>query len=109
MHGDWLECVVGFGEASRAGSPLIGALPGEGVGPEVVAAALDVLRRLEGEGGQAVDVELGGAIGREAERATGTPLPEDVVSFCESVFERGGAILNGPGGERYVYSLDRPW
>jgi len=105
VHGDWLECVVSPGKAPRASAPLIGALPGEGVGPDVVAASLDVLRRLEEEGGQAVDVEVGGAIGREAERETGSPLPEDVVRFCESVFERGGAILNGPGGGRYVYDL----
>jgi len=105
VNGNWLECVVGPGGAPRASAPLIGALPGEGVGPDVVAAALDMLRRLEDEGGQAVDVELGGAIGCEAERETGSPLPEDVVRFCESVFERGGAILNGPGGGRYVYDL----
>jgi 3-isopropylmalate dehydrogenase len=105
--GDWLDCVVEPGGARRACAPLIGALPGEGVGPEVVAAALKVLSRMEEEGGRAVDVEFGGAIGREAERESGSPLPDDVVRFCQSVFDRGGAVLNGPGGGRYVYELRR--
>jgi len=82
-------------------------LPGEGVGPEVIDAALEVLRRLEQAGAQSLSVEVGGPIGRAAERERGTPLPEEVVGFCESVFERGGAILNGPGSGRYVYDLRR--
>ncbi|MES1180648.1 MAG: isocitrate/isopropylmalate family dehydrogenase, partial [Verrucomicrobiota bacterium] len=34
-------------------------------------------------------------------------LPEDTMDFCADVFQRGGAILNGPGGGRYVYDLRR--
>jgi 3-isopropylmalate dehydrogenase len=91
----------------RPQAALIGLLPGEGVGPEVVGAALEALRRLEDAGGRPVTVEEGGAIGKAAEREAGTPLPEGVVSFCEDVLRRGGAILSGPGGGRYVYDLRR--
>jgi 3-isopropylmalate dehydrogenase len=106
MWEGWLDCVTGSRDDRRPAS-LIGALPGDGVGPEVVEAALAVVRRLEAAGGAAVEVEYGGEIGRTAERSQGTALPDDVVRFCHGVFERGGAILNGPGGGRYVYDLRR--
>jgi 3-isopropylmalate dehydrogenase len=102
-----LDSVIDGRFARRGSTPLIGVLPGEGIGPEVVEAALEVLTRLARSGGRAVGIEFGGAIGRDAERTTGTALPLDVVRFCEHVFERGGAILNGPGGGRYVYDLRR--
>ncbi len=82
-------------------------LPGEGVGPEVIDAALDVVRAASEAGAHEVSVEFGGPIGRDAERELGTALPDEVVRFCYGVFERGGAILNGPGGGRYVYDLRR--
>jgi 3-isopropylmalate dehydrogenase len=43
----------------------------------------------------------------EAQGLAGSPLPEDVVDFCRSTFESGGAILSGPGGGRFVYELRR--
>jgi 3-isopropylmalate dehydrogenase len=73
----------------------------------VVRAAINALRRLEEAGGRSVAVESGGPIGTTAEREAGTVLPEEVVGFCEDVFRRGGAILSGPGGGRYVYELRR--
>jgi 3-isopropylmalate dehydrogenase len=103
----WLSHVRAAGAAERAEAPLIGALPGEGVGPEVVDAALKTLRRLESAGGRRVEVEMGGPIGLAAEEETGSVLPEGVVDFCREVFSRGGAVLSGPGGGRYVYELRR--
>jgi 3-isopropylmalate dehydrogenase len=88
-------------------APLIGALPGDGIGAEVVEAALEVLGQLEAAGGQAVEVETGGPIGLAAERSTGTALPDEVADFCQDVCARGGAILTGAGGGRYVYDLRR--
>ena len=55
--------------------------------------------------GLRVEVCEGGVIGRDAERASGTALSAEVTRFCEEVFARGGAILSGPGGGRYVYDL----
>jgi 3-isopropylmalate dehydrogenase len=103
----WLDCVTDPEAPARRSSPLVGVLPGEGIGPEVVTAAVDVLRGLQAAGGEAVSVEVGGPIGTAAEQAVGTVLPENVVWFCEHVFARGGAILSGPGGGRYVYDLRR--
>ena len=106
-QGDWLDRVADPELRRREPAPLLGVLPGEGIGPEVIDAALKVVRRLEQAGGQAVTVKVGGPIGREAERELGTALSDDVVGFCEGIFERGGAILSGPGGGRYVYELRR--
>jgi 3-isopropylmalate dehydrogenase len=103
----WLTAVIDPEAALAAPAPLIGVLPGEGIGPEVVGAALDVLRELELAGGRAVEVEIGGPIGGAAERNGAAALPEEVTRLCQNVFARGGAILTGPGGGRYVYDLRR--
>jgi 3-isopropylmalate dehydrogenase len=102
----WLDCVVDRG-VERRPEPLLGVLPGEGVGPEITDAALEVLRRLGEAGGAGVAVEVGGPIGRDAERISGTALPDEVVDFCRGILDRSGAILSGPGGGRYVYDLRR--
>ena len=86
---------------------LIGVLPGEGIGPEVIASALDVLHAVAAAANVPVDVCYGGAIGRDAERSVGQPLSRDVIRFCDDVFLGEGAILSGPGGGRYVYDLRR--
>jgi 3-isopropylmalate dehydrogenase len=104
---EWVSWIRDPHSEERRPVPLIGVLPGEGIGPEVVGAALDVLRELENAGGTRVAVEFGGPIGKLAERETGTPLPDEALAFCESVLGRGGAILSGPGGGRYVYDLRR--
>src|SRR3954468_5867494 len=96
----WVSRIRDPGAPERVGSALIGALPGEGIGPEVVQAALDVLALVEEAGGRRVAVEGGGAIGLTAERESGAVLPESVAGFCEDVFERGGAVLTGPGSGR---------
>ncbi|HEY7268023.1 MAG TPA: isocitrate/isopropylmalate family dehydrogenase [Solirubrobacterales bacterium] len=104
---EWVGWIRDPQSEERRTVPLIGALPGEGIGPEVVGAALEALRRLEDAGGTPVAVEFGGPIGKLAERETGTPLPDEALSFCRSVLARGGAVLSGPGGGRYVYDLRR--
>ncbi|HEY9868279.1 MAG TPA: isocitrate/isopropylmalate family dehydrogenase, partial [Candidatus Obscuribacterales bacterium] len=35
------------------------------------------------------------------------PLSQEVTAWCQSIFDRGGAILCGPGGDRFVYDLRR--
>jgi 3-isopropylmalate dehydrogenase len=90
-----------------AAQPLIGVIEGTGIGPQVVVAALQVLKAA----GQVLDLKFtilhGGLIGEEAIAEYGKWLPEETVDFCADVFNRGGAILNGPGGGRYVYDLRR--
>ncbi|ABI57702.1 isocitrate/isopropylmalate family dehydrogenase [Alkalilimnicola ehrlichii MLHE-1] len=86
---------------------LVGVLPGEGVGPEVIDVALSLLRLLGEATGQRFEVRTGGPIGRQAERLTGRGLTPEVRDFCAQVFAQGGAVLCGPGGGRFVYDLRR--
>jgi 3-isopropylmalate dehydrogenase len=98
------EAAAAFFSKAR---PLIGVLEGTGIGPEVIGAALSVLKAV----GQALNLKFevrhGGLIGEDAIAEHGQWLPEDAVEFCADVFRLGGAILNGPGGGRYVYDLRR--
>lgn len=93
--------------APDAAPRVIGVLEGEGIGPEVVGAALGVLDAVSAATGARFEVRRGGPIGKDAERISGAPLTEEVASFCEGVFSRGGAVLAGPGGGRFVYDLRR--
>lgn len=102
---NWSSCVLPPGAPSRQPSLVLGVLPGEGVGPDLITHSLGLLRTLERHTELRFDVMHGGPIGHEAEQRCGTPLPDEVIALCKSVFSRGGAILNGPGGGRYVYDL----
>ena len=84
---------------------MIGVLNGTGIGPEVIGATLLVLEAIARTTGINFDIRRGGAIGEESREQCGVWLPQDVVQFCEDIFACGGAILNGPGGGRYVYDL----
>jgi 3-isopropylmalate dehydrogenase len=88
-----------------SGALPIGVLPGEGVGEEVIGAALDVLAAVSDGSGRRFSLRTGGAIGLTAKAATGYELTPEVVSFCDEVFHDGGALLCGPGGGRFVYEL----
>jgi 3-isopropylmalate dehydrogenase len=85
--------------------PLIGVIEGSGIGPEVIGAALRVLAAVEEVTGLKFELRHGGAIGEEAEKHFGSALPESTARFFADIFARGGAILNGPGGGRFVYDL----
>lgn len=84
---------------------VVGVLPGEGIGPEVVRVALDVLEALADATGERFEIRSGGPIGAEAQRLTGKSLSDDIAGFCEEIFGAGGALLCGPGGARFVYEL----
>jgi 3-isopropylmalate dehydrogenase len=91
------------GEMQRA--ILIGVLAGEGIGPEVISGSLEVLDSVADATNLHVEVREGGVIGRDSEQSCGAALSAQVVQFCAEVFTRGGAILSGPGGGRYVYDM----
>ena len=105
----WRDAVC-RGRDSRpgAGRALIGVLPGEGIGPEVMGAALAVLDAARSPGVE-FEIRSGGTmpIGRDAELVNGRALTEEVAAFCQGVFDDGGAVLCGPGGGRFVYDLRR--
>jgi 3-isopropylmalate dehydrogenase len=85
----------------------VGIFPGEGVGPELTAICVRILRQLGSRHSFPVDIETGGPIGLEARNACGTDLPPAAVEFAARVFAAGGAILAGPGGGRFVYEMRR--
>jgi 3-isopropylmalate dehydrogenase len=105
----WTSAIFSRKGLPRPGPGLgtIGILRGEGIGPEVIDAALLLLAPIEEAFGERFDIRFGGAIGRDAELLTGRCLTDEVTAFCEEVFSRGGAILAGPGGGRFVYDLRR--
>lgn len=84
---------------------VIGILPGEGIGPEIIDVTLDILKRLSNHTPERFKIENGGEIGVPAKVKFGKALTNEVIDFCQSVFKRRGAILCGPGGERFVYTL----
>ena len=84
---------------------VIGILSGEGVGAEVIPIAQALLERLMAHTTRRFVVRHGGEIGKPALAVHGKSLPGEVVEFCQDVFDSGGAILCGPGGERFVYDL----
>ena len=77
-------------------------LPGDGIGPEIVAEAVKVLGKLKADG---LDISLEhGLVGGAAYDAKGHPLPEETLAQAR----RADAILLGAvGGPRYE-SLERP-
>jgi len=89
------------------GVPLIGVFRGHGVGPSLIDSALQVLEATGGALGIPFQIEHGGVIGEDSLDRGGPPLPEEAAAFCAQIFRRGGAILSGPGGGRYVYDLRR--
>jgi 3-isopropylmalate dehydrogenase len=91
--------------SSAGGAKVVGLLPGEGIGPELIAASLRVLDTIAAHSDLRFDVRHGGKIGLEAWRESGEVLTPEVVRFCEDVFGAGGAIFCGPGGGRFVYEL----
>ena len=100
----WQEC-LGLLVPPVPDRFLIGVLPGEGVGPEIIGCALDVLTNVAMVRGLSFQIETGGVIGRSSEQVGGAVLSTEVIDFCRDVFARRGAVLNGPGGGRYVYEL----
>ncbi len=75
-------------------------LPGDGIGPEIVAEAVKVIERLKGDG---LNVELEqGLVGGSAYDATGTPLPEQTLALAR---EADAVLLGAVGGTQWE-SLD---
>jgi len=78
----------------------IAVLPGDGIGPEIVAEAVKVLDKLRTEG---LDISLDyGLVGGAAYDETGTPLPDDTLALAKAA----DAILLGAVGGYKWESLD---
>ncbi len=71
-------------------------LPGDGIGPEIVAEAVKVLEHLAGEG---LTIELDeGLIGGAAHDAVGTPLPDATLDMAR---EADAVLLGAVGGPKW--------
>jgi 3-isopropylmalate dehydrogenase len=86
---------------------VVGVLTGEGVGPEVVPAALALLNILRGHTSRRFELREGGLIGCSAKAVHGSSLSSEVTAFATDVFRDSGALFCGPGGDRFVYELRR--
>lgn len=83
----------------------VGIVEGEGIGPDVVQAALKVLSAVERVSEYSFKIENLGPVGLDSNNRFKEPLCLQLVQFFSDIFSRGGAILAGPGGGRFVYSL----
>ncbi len=84
---------------------LIGVLLGEGIGPQIINICLNLLQTIQANTDLQFEIKFGGAIGKEAIAEQGVALTKEVIDFCQDIFNNSGAILCGPGGERFVYDL----
>lgn len=78
----------------------IAVLPGDGIGQEIVAEAVKVIKALQNDG---LDVEMKeGLVGGAAYDATGSPLPEETLTLAK---ESDAILLGAVGGYKWE-SLD---
>lgn len=76
---------------------VIATLPGDGIGPEVVAEGVRVLEALAERWGHRFDVREA-PVGGCAIDATGAPLPEPTLALCRSA---DAVLLGAVGGPRW--------
>jgi 3-isopropylmalate dehydrogenase len=72
-------------------------LPGDGIGPEVVAAARQILEMIAARSGRRFEMEER-LIGGCAIDATGSPLPEDSLQACQ---QADAVLLGAVGGPKW--------
>jgi 3-isopropylmalate dehydrogenase len=75
----------------------IAVLPGDGIGPEVIAEAVKVLKATEAVTGPAFRFQTG-LIGGCALDATAVPLPPETISICH---QAQAVLLGAVGGPRW--------
>ena len=102
----WTEAIEGRHRAELAdGEPVrVGVIPGEGIGPEVIDAAIVVLTAACAKSGRRLDLRAAGASGPV--NISGS-LAEADADLCRRTFAAWGAMLMGPHGGRWVYELRR--
>jgi len=98
------EWASGAPAPARGSDPLIVAVvPGEGIGPEVVGAALEVLTSVGEAFGLHLDLVRTDHIGSLGPH--GLSVDDITRSFMAEAFAAGAPVLHGPAGGRYVYEL----
>ena len=100
-------CIPGWTSRVRARPPyVVGVLPGEGIGPEVVGASLTVLDAVAEAFGLEFELRMAEELGPPG--PYGQLLDEQSEQFFESVFALGAPVLCGAVGGRFVYDVARP-
>lgn len=97
------ECMPDWPRRSSGAVPVLGVLAGEGIGPEVVGAALVVLEAVRGASRLTVDVRRGEVV--DATPREASHFSRDSADFCASIFAADGALFCGPVSGRFVYDL----
>ena len=75
----------------------IAILPGDGIGPEIVAEAVKMLECLQQDFGFAVELEAA-AVGGSGYEQAGKPLPDATLALCR---EADAILLGAVGGPQY--------
>ncbi|HEY1012174.1 MAG TPA: 3-isopropylmalate dehydrogenase [Herpetosiphonaceae bacterium] len=75
----------------------IAVLPGDGIGPEVVAEGLNVLRAIGAQWGHQFELREG-LLGGCAIDATGSALPEETLAICQGA---DAVLLGAVGGPKW--------
>jgi 3-isopropylmalate dehydrogenase len=75
----------------------IAVLPGDGIGPEVVAEGVKVLRAVAGRFGHTFEM-VEALVGGLAIDATGNPLPDETLALCRS---SDAVLLGAVGGPKW--------
>jgi 3-isopropylmalate dehydrogenase len=97
-------CIPGWASRRHVHSPyVVGVLPGEGIGPEVVGAALTVLDAVADTFRLQFDLRMADEPGSPG--PYGRRLDEGVTSFFDDIFALGAPVLAGPVSGRFVYEL----
>lgn len=81
----------------------LGVVDGEGIGPEVVRAAVTVLHAAAEAYGLVLDLVESGPIGSTGPDGFG--LDTAAIDFYDAAFADGLPVLTGPAGGRFVYQL----
>ena len=82
----------------------IAVLPGDGIGPEIIAEALKVLDCLQAEFGVQIETEQA-LIGGAAYDATGTPFPAETLELTKKANSILLGAVGGPKWESLEYSV----
>jgi len=99
---DLLTMVAGWTHPP-ARPPGIAVVDGEGIGPEVVGATLDVLDATCAAFGRTVDVTRTNHVGTVGPWGLG--VDDEAAGFFASALDAGMPVLTGPAGGRFVYEL----
>ena len=84
-------------------NPTIAVVDGEGVGPSIIEAALEVLAAATEVSGRAVGVIRSAPLADRDE--FGLVVGDSIRSFYSEAFANAVPILHGPAGGRFVYQL----